>query len=204
MNKFLRGALSIGVALVAFYGIQALRQHSTTSEQSTAEAVNKRMDELRARAEREHPDMAKSDALKEVASKEAAKKLATQTSSQQVETAASMFWGFYWINTKARADYCTRRGVDLGPFVTAFESEHSAELARAKAVFAATGTDPAEIYPVLLPRLEKTVEQDMKDVATGANAPLEEACNLFNEHAEQFAKFIQMPPHVKEALMTEG
>lgn len=201
MNKFAQSALSVAVMLAAFYGVKSLRQHAANRE-PTAEELNKRMDDLRARAAREHPDMAATDAMKEVALKESAQKLATQTGDQQANTAADMFWGFYWANTKARVTYCAQRGVDLTPFTTAFAREHSAELQRANAIYSAAGVAPETLLPTVMPTLTKTVEQDMKDLASGAQVPLDQACDLVNENAEQLAKLIQMPPHVKQALMT--
>lgn len=199
MNKVVQTILGLAVAMAAFYGVRELRQQA--ANQPTAEEVGKHMDDLRARAEREHPDMAKSDALKQVVAEESANKFATQTGDQQANTAADMFWGFYWVNTKARVDYCTQRGVDLAPFTAAFEKEHGAELARAKAVYSAAGVDPEVTLPNVLPQLAKTVEQDMKDVTSGAQVPLDQACGFFNENAAQLAELIQMPPHVKQALM---
>lgn len=201
MNKIVQGALSISVALVAFYGVKSLKQNAANREPTTAE-IRQKMDDLRTRAESEHPDMAKTDALKQVASDDAAKKLATQTGTQQANTAADMFWGFYWANTKARVDYCAQRGVDLTPFTTAFTNEHGSELARATAVYAAAGVEPETQLPKVMPELRKVIEQDMIDVTTGAEVPLDQACALFNDNAEQLAKLIQMPPHVKQALIS--
>ncbi|WP_460709509.1 hypothetical protein [Lysobacter terrae] len=200
MNKFVQGALSVAVGLAAFYGVRSLGQLAANRE-PTAEELSKRMDDLRARATREHPGMATTDAMKEVAAQDAAKKLATQTRDQQTDTAAGMFMGFYWTNTKGRVAYCAQRGIDLTPFTTAFAKEHSAELERANAVFSAAGVAPETLLPKVMPELTKVVEQDMKDVTAGAKVPLDQACDLFNENAEQFAKLIQMPPHVKQALM---
>lgn len=161
------------------------------------------MDNLRTRADSEHPEMAKTDALRQVAADDAAKKLATQTGTQQANTAADMFWGFYLMNSKARVEYCAQRGVDLTPFMTAFNKEHGAELARATAVYAAAKVEPGTYFSKVLPELRKVVDQDMIDVTTGAQVPLDQACVLFNENAEQLAKLIQMPPHVKKALMSD-
>lgn len=200
MNKIAKGALGLVVALLAFYGVRALKQQTMSREPTGAEIAQK-MDELRAQAEREHPTMAKSDALKQVASDESAKKLKTQTAQQRVNTAADMFWGFYFMNTKARADYCAQRGVDLAQFTQAFEKEHASELARAKIVYANAGIDPDALAKQLGAEFEKSIDQDMKDVTTGAQIPLEQACGWFNDNAEQIAELIQMPSHVKQALM---
>lgn len=147
--------------------------------------------------------MAKSDALKQTASEQATRKLSKQGSSQQIKTAADMFWGFYYMNTRARAAYCQRHGVNLSQFTTAFTSEHREELARAQAVYSRAGIDSERLLPKLMPALTSMVEQDMKDVAAGAQVPLDKACDLFNEKAQQLSRLIQLPAAVKHALMPE-
>jgi hypothetical protein len=142
--------------------------------------------------------------LKEFVAKESAAQLATQTPGQKVNTAANMFWGFYYMNTKARPQYCAQRGVDITPFTTAFTNAHSAELSKAKAVYASEGIDPEKALPLVMPALLSGVEQDMKDVTTGAQVPLDQACSLFNDNAKQIAEYIQLPPHVKQALFSEN
>lgn len=203
MNKGARGALGIVVALAAFYGVKTLKQQAMSREPTAAE-VSKQLNDLGARAAREHPGLPKTDALKELVTKESAEKLATQTPDQQVHTASNMFWGFYYMNTKARPHYCAQRGVDLTPFTTAFTNAHSAELSKAKAVYASAGISPEQILPQVMPALLSGVEQDMKDVTTGAQVPLEQACSLFNDNAEWIAEYIQLPPHVKQALLSDN
>lgn len=64
MNKGLRGALGIAVALAAFYGVKIFKQQVLSREPTAAE-VSKQLDDLSARAAREHPELSKTDALKE-------------------------------------------------------------------------------------------------------------------------------------------
>jgi hypothetical protein len=135
---------------------------------------------------------------------DSARQFATQTAKERADSAASMFWGFYWLNTEARVAYCRQRGVDLAPFTTAFKAEHAAELARAKARFAAAGVDPETNLPALLPQLSKMVDQDMRDVTAGAQVPLAQACDLFNQHAAKFVEFIQLPEHARQALLSDA
>lgn len=189
------------MALAAFIAVKTLKQEALSREPTAAE-MTKKLDDLKAQAEREHPDMAKSDAFKQLASDQSAKKLASQTPDQQANTAADMFWGFYYMNTKARTRYCAQRGVDLSPFVSAFTKEHSELFSKASAVYARAGINTEKYLPVLMETLANTVEQDMKDVTTGAQVPLDQACSLFNDNAEGFAEYIQLPPHLKRALLS--
>ena len=201
MNRSVRGALAIAVALAAFYGVKAFKQEAFNPDQMAREAREK-IEYLKERAESEHPGMAKTDALKKVAAADAAKALATETGAQRATTAAGMFWGFYWTNTEARVEYCSQRGVDLTPFTTAFTKEHASELSRATAIYTAAGVKPEALLPPVLPELSKVVVQDMIDVTTGAQVPLDQACALFNDNADQLAKLIQLPPEIKQALMS--
>jgi hypothetical protein len=145
--------------------------------------------------------MAVTDAMKAVASEDAAKKLATQTVRQQASTAADMFWGFYFMNTEARPAYCAQRGIDITPFVSAFKSAHVDELSKAEEIYKAEDRDPKLLLPKWLPVFAGNVEQDMKDVTRAVQIPLEQACSLFNDRAKDIAALIQLPPHVKQALM---
>jgi hypothetical protein len=95
------------------------------------------------------------------------------------------------------------RGVDIDPFAVAFSSAHAAELSRAKAIYANAGADPEAVVPMIHAQLASMVDQDMKDVTTGAQVPLDQACALFNEHAGLFVEKIILPAEVREALMAE-
>jgi hypothetical protein len=201
MNRVARGALGIAVALAAFYGVKTLKQEALGREPTSAE-LTKQLDDLRERAEREHPDMSKTDAFKQLASEHTAKKLASQTADQQANTAADIFWGFYYMNTKVRTQYCAQRGIDLSPFVAAFTKEHSDAFAKASAVYALAGLSTEKYLPIIMEASAKGVEQDMKDVTTGAQVPLDQACSLFNENAKYFAENIQLPPQVKQTLLS--
>lgn len=204
MNKYLRGGLSVVACALAFYGTQSLMDRWRGPEPSAQAAVAKEVASIQAQAEKQHPSMAKSDAMKEVASERAADKFATQSPLERSHTAADMFWGFYWLNTKVRPEYCAERGVDLAGFVQAFDRIHGKELARAKEIYEARGIDAEKsVMPILLPELRKFVVQDMKDVAEGAKAPKDQACDLVAANAEAVAQFIQLPPHVQKALFGE-
>src|SRR5688572_29378090 len=116
MNRIAQSVLMVIVALAAFYGVKTLKQQAMSNEPSPTE-LSQKLNDMKAEAERKHPDMAKTDALKAVASEQSARKLASQgDANQRANTAADMFWGFFYMNTKARVAYCAQRGVDLTPF----------------------------------------------------------------------------------------
>ncbi|MBD9470196.1 hypothetical protein [Pseudoxanthomonas sp. PXM01] len=212
MGNVVKILLGMLVVLAIVAGITLLRSKAPAEApydglmpkgEVSAEQLQASVDSMRAKAEASNPDMAKTDALKAYVATESAKQFDDMGARERAFSAASMFWGFDYMNVRARADYCRQRGVDLTPFVTAFLATHRLERERSRAVAAAEGVDldqqEAKVREVIMGQ----VEQDMKDVALGAQIPVEKTCDLFNENAEQLAAFIQLPPHVKTALMAQ-
>lgn len=201
MNKVVWQVLTVVVAVAVFYGIKA--QQDRNRVPSAAEIATQ-MDALRAEAERKHPGMAKTDAMKAEAVEKSAQRMASQSPDDRANSAADMFFGFYLLNTKARVAYCAKRNVDIAPFVTAFTTTHKDELVRAQAIYAKAGLVPEKHLANFQDQFAVVVEQDMKDVTAGAQVPLEDACTLFNEHAQAFSEALELPPHVKAALMGQA
>jgi hypothetical protein len=208
MNTVVKAIVTIAVAAAAIVGVKyamlELREPAAPAAatpppeaQLGAELEKLRADAAAGRKE----GMSESEALRATAADQAAQQLATQPVEDRKRTAANIFFGYYYLNTRLRAEYCRERGIDLTPFVSAFEAEHGAEHARARAIFAGSGANPEELVPLLQSQFRPVVEQDMKDVAASAQAPVEEACNLFNTNAQMLAKAIALPPPIKQALM---
>lgn len=197
---------SAGIALISAIGLvagivayQALKPEPPRLP--TSADVKVQIDELKAEAARAHPGMAQSDAMKEVAVRQARESLGKGDATSRSRTAASIFFGAYIMNTRARPEYCRQRGVDLRPFVAAYEEVHRAELTRARAIFAEAGMNPETLAPTLQAQFVGMVEQDMKDFAAGAQVPLENTCKLFNENAKLIAQAIELPAEVRNALL---
>jgi hypothetical protein len=198
---------SAGIALISALGLvagivayQALKPEPLRPP--TSADVKTQIDELKAEAARAHPGMAQSDAMKEVAVRQARESLSKGDALSKSRTAAGIFFGAYIMNTRARPEYCRQRGVDLRPFVAAYEEVHRAELTRARAIFTEAGMNPETLAPTLQTQFVGMVEQDMKDFAAGAQVPLENTCKLFNENAKLIAQAIELPPEVRQALMS--
>ena len=205
MNTAVKAIIALVVAAGVIVGVKyaMLDQREAAAPAPPPEAqLRAELDELRADAAASRKEgMSESEALRATAADQATQQLAGQAGEDRERTAANIFFGYYFLNTRLRAEYCRERGIDLAPFVTAFEAEHAAEHARAKAIFAGVGANPEELVPVLQSQFRPVVEQDMKDVAASAQAPVEEACNLFNTNAQMLAKAIALPPPIKQALM---
>jgi hypothetical protein len=122
-------------------------------------------------------------------------------SESRARTAAGLFFGSYFMNTRARPEYCRKRGVDLAPFVAAYERAHTAELTRAREILSRANIDPESMVPKLQGQFVALIEQDMKDFAAGAQIQPESACELFNQNSTIIAEAIVLPADVKRALM---
>jgi hypothetical protein len=169
----------------------------------TATELKAEVDALKAEAARKHPGMPQSDAMKEVAVRQARERLSEGDAKSRARTAASLFYGSYFMNTRARPEYCRQRGVDLSPFVAAYEDVHREELARARAILTEAGLNPETLAPTLRTQFAGMVEQDMKDFATGAQVPLDSTCSLFNQNAKLIAQAIELPVEVRQALLAK-
>jgi hypothetical protein len=197
---------SAGIAIIAAIalvgGILAYEAIKPEPLRAPTEAeVKARMDELRAEAAKKHPTMPQSDAMKAEATRQASAMLQTGDAESRARTAAGLFFGSYFMNTRARPEYCRKRGVDLAPFVAAYERAHGTELTRAHEILARAGIDPESMAPKLQAEFLTVVEQDMKDFAAGAQVPPENACALFNQNSRIIAEAIVLPADVRQALM---
>jgi hypothetical protein len=161
------------------------------------------IDALRAEAKRKYPGLAESEAMKRVADQHASEILRTGDARTRARAAAEIFFGAYFMNTRARAGYCRRNGVDLTPFVTAYQQVHRADLDRASAILADAGIDPESLPYKIQPISVPAVQQDMEDIARAQNLPMPHVCALFNEKAEALAKAIRVPYDVRAALLTK-
>ncbi len=169
----------------------------------TVAEVRAEADNLRTEAAKAHPNMAPSDAMKEVSVQRTREALSKGDPEDRAKTAASVFFGAYYMNTRARPEYCRKRGVDLSPFVTAYNETHRAELERARAIFVEGGLDPEMLAPALQAEFLTMVDQDMKDFASGAQVPLDNVCMLFNQNAKVIAQAIELPAEVRQALFAQ-
>lgn len=195
MNRVLGVVVAIVVAIAVYYGFQKMRG------KAVEHVAAQKMDELRAEAAKRYPNMPQTDAIKAVAQEMAAKQLsATGDADQKKKRAAQMFFGYYFVNTKARVKYCRDRGTDLTPFVNAFAAANRTEYDRARQIL---GGEPESMFEPLAQQFAIGIEQDMKDVATGAGMPVEQTCPLFNEHAAMVVQEIKLPAEVRAALMAD-
>jgi hypothetical protein len=190
----------IGAAVVGLAGYEGFKWLAKQNRPTPAD-VTAEVDKLRAEAAQKHPGMSQTDAMKQVAAAKAGDMMRNAAPAQRVQMAANVFYGSYFMNTRVRPAWCRDRGVDISPFASAYERAHGAELSKAKAAYAGTGRSPEEILPIVEPELRRMVEQDMKDVGDSLKLTPEKTCNAFNDNADAFARAIQLPPEIRQALL---
>ncbi len=188
------GALVAGIVLYGVVKPDPMRA-------PTVAKVNSEVDKLKAEAAKKHPGMAQSDAMQAVSKELVGEVLKTSDAESRAKSAAGLFYGSYFMNTRARPAYCKQRGVDLAPFVAAFEQAHREELARARDILVRSGVDPESMASTVQGQFAAMVDQDMKDFAAGAQVQPESACELFNQNSKIIAEAIVLPADVRQALM---
>ena len=185
-NAGTKKALSVAVFVVAFlgvkYGVQSYRNYQAGAN------TEKFMNQLQTDAVQKHPDVSASEALAQEVTALAAQKLASEgDAAKRASTAADMFWGFYFINVRARPEFCREQGIDIGRFVEAFETGHVNELAKARSIYARSSVDENTIYAGIKPHLRKSIVQDMNDIAAANKVTVREACQLVADNADTLA-----------------
>ena len=179
-------------AVMGFQGRDPVATTSNTYEQMEANAVASR------------PDLPKSIAVREEAREQAQGVLSgSPTVAQRERNAADIFWSFYFLNTRARAAYCTERGVDIAPFVAAFSKAHAMELGKAKAIYRRDGASEDAQYRQGESVAAHVVADDMKGVAGLQGMSEAEACQLFADRADEVVQKVllaNVSPPVYETL----
>lgn len=205
MKKLLSILSSIVAFVVAYvvvqYGIQQYRDYRG------AQAVTNMYQELeQAAAEKSPEDIGKSEAMRLAAIDKTKEQLAKSQSDQERKvTAASQFWGFLWMNTRMRRDYCNGFGVNIDAFVSKFSTAHKLEYEQAKTIYKNAGINEENLWPSLNKGFAQAIIVDMKDFQEGAQVSTPtEACQLIAENADYLAAILHLSermPDVHKALM---
>lgn len=190
----------VGIALAGFAGYEGLKWLQKQN-QPTAADVTKQVDALRTEATQKHPDLSQTDAMKQVAAAKAADTIRETSPGQRSRVAAEAAFGSYFMNTRVRPAHCRKLGVEIAGFASAYERIHAEELTKAKAIYAEQGRSPEAFATLLGPAMQRMVEQDMRDIGQARSMTPEKTCAAFNENADAFARAIQLPAAIRQALM---
>lgn len=199
MKKLIIALLSGAVAFIAVrYGFQSQR------EVTALQQVDTEMAAIRQAARENYPDQPEVLAVQQAAvDKVAADIYAKPTERERLQTAAGAFLGFYLVNQRERADYCDDLGVDITPFVAAFEAAHAQEHRIAIDLLAANEMEVDKLYTMLKPQLATVIEQDMNFIASEHQISLAQACQLVSDTALELVPQIHvsvLQPAVFETL----
>ncbi len=202
--------LRIIVAVVAFLVALVLVQHYWHRAQ--ARKMQARADEaleqaasnfLKKRPGTPDPVAQSKNALEKIA----AAMEAEQDPAKRARIAADVFWGYYYLNTRARRDFCQEKGVDITKFTRAINGTQLDALNKARAIYAKAGADEFKLYESMQAELKTMVAQDQAYVAEQTRQSVAESCQWAAIHADKLAEmmdFAKLQPEVYKALMAGG
>lgn len=129
------------------------------------------------------------DAIKDKMKIESNESMRNQNSDYKKSlTAAANFFGFYFINTRNRSDYCQALGVRIQSYVDAFKANNQVEFNEASKIIATSTTpDPEVIYTAIKPGMDKTINFMMSDQAKQAGVSTAELCQAIETNALDYA-----------------
>jgi hypothetical protein len=182
--KTMMSVLSFVVAFVAVkYGIEFLVERQAIAE------VDVLAEKLRVDGVKKHPELAPSEAAGVEGVEYLAKKLESETDeNKKMQLAAYGFLGFYFVNTNERSAFCSGLGVSITPFTVAFERLHDRELARTKEIRTEMRIQEQKVLAMLKPHFRKTIIEDMAELSSSLNMPVNEVCRFFTENGEALAQ----------------
>lgn len=154
-------------------------------------SANNELEKIRETAAKEHPEQPISEAMRDAALKLSAEKLGKKSGAKKADTAAGQFIGYYFVNVWTRYDYCKGLGVDIGSYVEAFKV-NNAKLYEKSRVIHSRGSYTAdkvesETYRMLLPSMQKTIVDAMRDMAKQNNVNEVKICKVFSDRGEELA-----------------
>jgi hypothetical protein len=179
-------------------------------QQSVAESQNpneQALNQIKTAALRKNPDAPVAEAMrlegnsiiKQVVDNE-------KDSAKRTRFLTESFFGFYMVNTRSRFSFCQEQGVDIHAYVDAFAKVNAAEYAKAQELAKQIAFDPEAMVQSIAPQLNKTIAQDMTDIAAGASLSIKAACTLFVTNANQFAEAMYIgkrQPEMAKALFAD-
>ena len=192
--------------ILATEGWERVRQRQEIAR--GVEQAKAKIDALRDKAAREHPNEDPVTAMQTVAAEEATKRINDLSGANKVASAASSFLGFYLMNVKGREEYCSQFAVNLSQWLAAFQSANAAPYLKARAVYEShrypISKAEETLYTSLHLEILRFVEEDMNTVARTNGLSTKGACELLNSHADELANNVQFSkilPVANRALM---
>lgn len=178
---------SVGPACVAVLLCFAI---SACAKQPGTNIVENELAQIKEVAAEKYPDLPPDEAAARVAEERNAARMESHGVPDRQILAAVGFSTFYRANTSARSSYCTDAGVDISPFIAAFQQAHGVELSTAEAIFRTSGTDFDQDWQALRPSAEAWARDDMQQIASQRGTDARGACELFANQPAEVAKLL--------------
>jgi hypothetical protein len=190
------------LGLVAWnYAAYFFINHTVNSPSAQAEGEFYKMQR---EAQAKYNKLPTAEATKRYASEKMAKELAAIPSvEERAFKAAQIFMGFYWVNARARGEFCQNEGVDISSFVSEFSRRHRPQYERAMSLFQAHGLNAEDTWSTLHASLTHAVEQDMWPLGAYAMS-MADACQEIAKGPVTFASKLDLATHqptLQRALM---
>ena len=169
------------------------------------EQVMKELEQRADRSQAEHPASVRSEALKQEAVKAASSTLGNLKGDDRTAFAASVYFGFWSVNTRTRPDMCAEQGVGISPLTAQIVRQHEPETARARTLWRQQGVDEDATYRSMEPQLRRITEIDLQGIVAARKLDgLRQACEFLRDNAAQLAPhltFARVQPDAQKVLM---
>jgi len=209
-------SLLVGVVVVAagYATVHALKRPSapaaphtpTQAELETAQrALDKQLGDLQRKAE-SNASAPYGEAYNEASRALSVQRLqaASGNPARQRLMAASNFWGFRYKQTVLVPEFCASLGIDLAPYVSAFERQNRDVARKADAIERTNPIDRAKLTPIVREKLRPIVEREIYDFAAAQGSTATGTCRMMREQAEGGAVDLALEtllPEVHAVLM---
>lgn len=203
-KKLFQLIVAIAAFFVFFFGVQYTKQYWHTD--NALERAEVTMEKIKEDAVKKRPDVHPVEAFRDEAIEKSAESLANKTGDRKLNAAADMYWGFYFVNTRSRSEFCKGHGVDISNFSKVFSDMHQNETLKARLIYAKfSKISEEQLYQKMQSLLFKTVTEDMQAISSQYKISFPQACQVLDEHAKEIVADMlisKTQPAVSNVLMT--
>jgi hypothetical protein len=125
--------------------------------------------------------------------------------SDQRQQAAMKYFGFYHLNTVARAGYCGELGVDMSVFSAKFRASQAALIDRANSILGAQGISEDQVLEESRPQLDAAIQEEQQAFSDKMKMSPQLGCQMMQQMADQIIPsldFAKIMPEEHKILMS--
>ena len=119
---------------------------------------------------------------------------------ERLSYAVLLYLTFEALNTRVRAQWCNRHGVDLRYYGAVFRKAYEPYTALAALRLRELNLDEADARAKVLPMAERRIDADMARMQARSGLGAAALCEAFNDQADVAIETLQPPPRVLAAL----